>query len=594
MKSCVKWFQNQSLRFKMVVLLLAVVLILQVLNGLIFTSIVSKKFEENISESNLATVRQLAINLNQAMEDIVNEMVPIRDEILSQQFLTEGKEPLDNYITQSIIYQELFNQLISADKNYQFINSMLILGSDGQSYSYVLDEYLQLNGENHFQNILKDHRLTKQCQWGGILKDSYFFTQEKEEIISIIMPVYFYGEVKNLLVVNLKLDAVLRYLEELGGLEDTLLLQLSEKDAVFGGRREGQEFTKDEHKFLRNYQESKEMENVDGYVVMSSSLSINQWKLSMITPKSSISSSAKVLSQFIITIIITTGIILIICVSYIVFIVTKPIKKMIDTMEANRHTRKINHRFHPRYNDEVGVLATTYNQLMDEIQQLMSDIEREQIENRKTYLKMLQMQIKPHFLYNTLEAAKFLVEMGDPNGVEMLTTVGKFYKLSLSGIYDRVKIGEEVEHLTCYLQILKMRYHSKYDYNVEVDQGILDCEIIKFSLQPLVENAVYHGIKQQRNKGFIKILGYMEGGDVVLSIWDNGAGIEEQKLKEIQNRIEHSADIQVAEHIGVLNVHKRIRMQYGNPYGLKISSEAGEFTRVEVRLPGRKLTDTRS
>ncbi|HIU76771.1 MAG TPA: cache domain-containing protein, partial [Candidatus Pelethocola excrementipullorum] len=284
MKSCVKWFQNQSLRFKMVVLLLAVVLILQVLNGLIFTSIVSKKFEENISESNLATVRQLAINLNQAMEDIVNEMVPIRDEILSQQFLTEGKEPLDNYITQSIIYQELFNQLISADKNYQFINSMLILGSDGQSYSYVLDEYLQLNGENHFQNILKDHRLTKQCQWGGILKDSYFFTQEKEEIISIIMPVYFYGEVKNLLVVNLKLDAVLRYLEELGGLEDTLLLQLSEKDAVFGGRREGQEFTKDEHKFLRNYQESKEMENVDGYVVMSSSLSINQWKLSMITP----------------------------------------------------------------------------------------------------------------------------------------------------------------------------------------------------------------------------------------------------------------------------------------------------------------------
>ena len=81
---------------------------------------------------------------------------------------------------------------------------------------------------------------------------------------------------------------------------------------------------------------------------------------------------------------------------------------------------------------------------------------------------------------------------------------------------------------------------------------------------------------------------------MVLSIWDNGIGIEEQKLKEIQSRIEHSGDIQAAEHIGVLNVHKRIRMQYGNPYGLTISSEAGEFTRVEVRLPGRKLTDTRS
>lgn len=594
MKSCVKWFQNHSLRFKMVVMLLAVVLILQVLNGLIFTSIVSKKFEENISESNLATVRQMAINLNQAMEDIVNEMVPIRDEVLSQQFLTEGEVAPDDYITQSIVYQELFNRLISADSNYQFINSMLILGSGGQSFSYVLDEYLQLNGENHFQKILEDHQLSKQCQWGSVLEDSYFFTREKEKIISIIMPVYLYGEVKNLLVVNLKLDAVLRYLEELSGSEDTLLLQLNEKDIVFGNRKSGQEFGTEEKRFFMNYKEREEVENLGGYVVMSSSLSINQWKLSMITAKSSISSSAKVLSQFIISIIFTTCIVLIICVSYIVFIVTRPIKKMTEIMEANRHTRQINHRFHPRYKDEVGVLASTYNQLMDEVQQLMGDIEKEQIENRRTYLKMLQMQIKPHFLYNTLEAAKFLVEMGDPNGVEMLTTVGKFYKLSLSGIYDRVKISEEIEHLTCYLQILKIRYHSKYDYAIEVADEILDHEIIKFSLQPLVENAVYHGIKQKRKKGFIKILGYEEAGDVVLSIWDNGIGIEQQKLQEIQTKIKQSADIQAAEHIGILNVHKRIHMQYGNSYGLTVSSEQGEYTRVEVRLPGKKLTDTRS
>lgn len=120
----------------------------------------------------------------------------------------------------------------------------------------------------------------------------------------------------------------------------------------------------------------------------------------------------------------------------------------------------------------------------------------------------------------------------------------------------------------------------------------MDNEIIKFSLQPLVENAVYHGIKQQRKKGFIKILGYRDDEDVILSIWDNGSGIEKQKLEEIQNSIQQSAE--VTEHIGIMNVHKRIRMQYGKPYGLTISSEKGEYTRVEVRLPVMKLTDTRS
>ena len=170
MKRWMEWFQNHSLRFKMVVLLFVVVVVLQVFNGLVFTSIVSNKFEENISESNLKTVQQMAINLNQAMEDIVNEMVPIRDEVLSRQILNDGEEDSDDYISQYIVYQGMFNQLIAADNNYQFINSMLILNGS-QDYTFVLDEYLKLNGEPLFEKILRDNKVTKQCQWGAPVPD---------------------------------------------------------------------------------------------------------------------------------------------------------------------------------------------------------------------------------------------------------------------------------------------------------------------------------------------------------------------------------------------------------------------------------------
>lgn len=590
MKRWMEWFQNHSLRFKMVVLLFAVVVVLQVFNGLVFTSIVSNKFEENISESNLKTVQQMAINLNQAMEDIVDEMVPIRDEVLSRQILNDGEEDSNDYISQYIVYQGMFNQLIAADNNYQFINSMLILNGS-QNYTFVLDEYLKLNGEPLFEKILKDNKMTKQCQWGAPVPDSYFFSRDKEQVISIIMPVYRYGEVKSMLIVNLREEAIRKYLEKLGGGDSTLMLQFDRDNAVFGQPEQWERFTPEEQKALMKFEGWEEVEEIGSSVAMSSLLSVNQWKISMVTAKSSISSSAKVLSQYIIVIIFTTGIVLFVCVSYIVFIVTKPIKKMTETIEANRHTRQITHRFHPRYRDEVGVLAAAYNQLMDEIQQLMADIEKEQIQSRKNYVKMLQMQIKPHFLYNTLEAAKFLVEMGDPNGIEMLTTVGKFYKLSLSGIYDQVTIREETEHLTCYLQILKLRYNSKYEYSVEVDEKIMENEIIKFSLQPLVENAVYHGIKRQRKKGFIKVLGYQEENMIVLAVWDNGAGIEKEKLEALQKKLGFAENIQTADHIGVMNVHQRIRMQYGEPYGLSISSEEGVFTRAEVRLPVRKMRD---
>lgn len=590
MKQLWEKFQNHSLRFKMTILLFLLVMLLQIVNGLIFNSIVSEKFEKNIAESNLATVSQMSTNTNRILKDIVTEMIYLREELLGTQAFGDDEENSREYTSRNIIYQEYFNQLVSEENNYQFINSMLILKEKGRDYYYTLRKYMRVNDENLYKKVIDNSVFDEQCYWSGIIDESYFFASGDKKLISIIMPIYHYKEIKQFLIVNLEVEALQEYLEQLNGeqaVDNQVLLQFNDGNVLSYTDLQEQISQDEELMEILTPREREECVTGKKYSVITNSLEINGWNISMIVPLASINNTTRTMTQFITVIIFTTVIIMMAGVSLIVYTITKPIQKMTVIMEENRHTRTLNHRFHAKYNDEVGVLANTYNQLMDEIRELVDKIEKEQIENRKAYFKLLQLQIKPHFLYNTLESAKFLVEMNDPRGVEMLTIIGKFYKLSLSGIYDKVNVREEIEHLTCYLQILQMRYSSKYDYEIDVPETIMDNEIVKFTMQPLVENSVYHGIKQQRRRGFIKITGEKNEDKIFIRIWDNGVGIPESKLQDLQRQIIASQGIDMREHIGVLNVHQRLRMQYGEKYGLEINSKQGEYTEVCIIIPNQ-------
>lgn len=582
------WFQNHSLRFKIVILMSLLVLLLQNVNGIIFFSMTTDKFEKSILESNQATVNQMATNMNRIFEDIVTEMVDVRNQITSYQLTEQGDAGQEEYAARSIRYQELFNQLIVSHDNSQFVNSMFVLGEKGECYSYTLYSYMQTKKDNLFQQILKKYEFESQVVWGSLIEETEYFTKGDRQLLSIIMPVYRYHTVKNLLVVNLDVEGIQKYLRDLNGEENKdnmILIQV----------KEGESFSYDGMEQI--LEESPELKQIfdrelsgqqivgDKYCVLSSKLAVNHWTVSMVTLLSSIQNTTSSMAEFILVILITTVIIMLAGVSVIVYTITKPIQKMTQIMEANRHTKALNHRFHAKYNDEVGVLARTYNSLMDEISQLMDEIHREQIQNRNSYFKMLQMQIKPHFLYNTLESVKFMVEMRDEKSVDMLAAIGKFYKLSLSGIYDIVKIKEEVEHLTCYLQILKMRYSSRYSYEISVPEEIQKEDIVKFTLQPLVENAIYHGIKEKRQKGMVRITGEIQQDTILLTVWDNGAGIPQEKLETLKKQMENPREIELKEHIGVLNVHQRIYVQYGKRFGLHIESVFGEYTQVQIRLP---------
>lgn len=241
---------------------------------------------------------------------------------------------------------------------------------------------------------------------------------------------------------------------------------------------------------------------------------------------------------------------------------------------------------------EIGVLSTSLNEMVDQIEKLLTQVRSEQESLRKAELELLQSQINPHFLYNTLDTIVWLAEAGDRTQVvSMVGSLSDFFRTSLGQGRDIVTIRDELKHVVSYLEIQQVRYQDILEYSVDVPEELYESSIPKITLQPLVENALYHGIKNKRGKGRINITGVKENNCIYLYIEDNGIGMTEERLKQINDRINEDSTGQdgssesASEIFGLSNVNERIRLKFGSRYGIHIDSTYGEGTKVTVLLP---------
>ncbi len=238
--------------------------------------------------------------------------------------------------------------------------------------------------------------------------------------------------------------------------------------------------------------------------------------------------------------------------------------------------------------EEVKVLADSVNVMIDKINQLLVQIKDEQLSLRKAEFELLQAQINPHFLYNTLDAIVWLAETGEQEKVvNMVENLSSFFRASLSHGREIVLLQEELSHVTSYLSIQKMRYQDILNYSIELSDDILDCEIPKLTLQPFVENALYHGIKEKRGGGTILVSGWREGENIVLEVSDDGKGMTEKRLSEVRTELE-AVEQSERSIYGLYNVNQRIRLNYGTDFGISLSSEEGKGTVARILLPFNK------
>ncbi|MBO4889740.1 MAG: sensor histidine kinase [Lachnospiraceae bacterium] len=235
--------------------------------------------------------------------------------------------------------------------------------------------------------------------------------------------------------------------------------------------------------------------------------------------------------------------------------------------------------------DEVGELSKSMNQMIDKINELLSQITKEQIRIREAELELLQSQINPHFLYNTLDTIIWLAEGGDEKRVVgMVKSLSAFFRTSLSRGRDIITIREELLHAKSYLEIQQFRYQDILEYEINVPEEFNEYTIPKITIQPLVENALYHGIKNKRGGGRITIDAKRQGDDFVISVSDNGIGMSEERLAEVIDGLTGQQPSDSAIY-GLYNVNERIRLKFGDKYGITLHSVFGQGSTCNILLP---------
>ncbi|HQL37387.1 MAG TPA: sensor histidine kinase [Bacillota bacterium] len=275
-----------------------------------------------------------------------------------------------------------------------------------------------------------------------------------------------------------------------------------------------------------------------------------------------------------------------------------PINKLVEGMKKVERGNK-HEDIELDRSDELGYLSESFNRMSKKIDYLVNRIYKEEIALKEAEIKALQAQINPHFLFNTLENINWMAQLnGVPEISETVSALAKLIDGSIGRGDRTISLREELEYIDNYMTVLKNRYEDKFEVIKILDEGLMDKKIPRLLIQPLVENAVKHGIGKSRRKGIIRLEAFREEGHIVFEVEDNGMGMTAEELEALNKRLqedelilEGNGAVPARKSIGLENVNRRIKLLYGSSYGVKIESSYDEYTKVTVRIPDEQVPE---
>lgn len=314
------------------------------------------------------------------------------------------------------------------------------------------------------------------------------------------------------------------------------------------------------------------------------------WKLVGVIKGTGISLNTIKTRLFIVFVIFLIIFIVVLINSYISFRVTDPIRELEKSVKKLEEGN-LDADIYMGGSYEIQHLGKSVQDMKYRIKGLMQDIVTEHEEKRKSEFDSLQAQINPHFLYNTLDIIVWQIENEKQSeAVHTVTALARFFRLSLGKGKNIVTVKAEIDHVKNYLMIQHMRFKNKFDYEFEIAEDVLELSSLKLMLQPMVENAIYHGMEFMDGDGLIKIKAWREADELYLSVTDNGLGMTEDKVSLVLAGKSNSGNGR-GSGIGVKNVNERIKLYFGDDYGLKIDSEPDVGTTVIIHLPAKKYEE---
>ena len=333
------------------------------------------------------------------------------------------------------------------------------------------------------------------------------------------------------------------------------------------------------------------IEKADGqqWIIEGQQIGYTGWNMVLVNSMASLVKESHNIHYLVWFILLLIGVILIFLDTLVFHNFTSPVYRLLQTMETFGKGN-YNVRAQEEGIGELKNVSIHFNIMADKLQEQMEEIRRNEREKQKMEKKLLQSQINPHFLYNTLDSIIWMIRSEEYDGAgEMVSLLAKFFRTSLSQGKDMIPLEKELEHATSYLAIQNIRFKDKFEFHVDADQELLKYFCPKLSIQPLLENAIYHGMEGMYEDGEIEIRVYEKDGDIKIDVSDNGPGMTQEKIDYIMhNKVVSSRR---GSGIGVCNVNERIQLIYGKKYGITLSSELDEGTIATITIPKMEEID---
>lgn len=573
-----------------------------VLTGRLYYNYAFKDTLQNYYEASEDIVSQMENHLHSEIESITQR---VHATFYNLSILQSMRTYLVNGEGYTKILGEMANTISEMHQGDRLIHSVVIQTQDTmfEDFTRIRRHEFRFEESDMYQYFV-DHPQDS-IAWFAARKSPFFKGEE------MVIPVVYRFHIERndvFIIVSLQQSEIQKYLKETYDSYDDIFIADQNMENILG-------FDEQESTILSQFHpEDLEHKNAvckeikveeKRYLATYTVMPGTNWQICALKSAESLLGNLETLRYYIIGVIIICIIVSLLLVAVLADRLTAPLNGLAASMKRVTD-ENLDSYFEYPYQDEVGHLASSFNYMIKRINQLIGELgasiealkkEKEMVQQvleqkRKAELKALQAQINPHFLYNTLNAITWQAsDQGAAEVAVLSSSLGKFFRVSLSRGRERIMIREELEHVTSYLRIMKNRYKNKMNYEVEVQEDVKMLYITKLVLQPLVENSIYHGLKPKENGGTIVISicrQIREDGSsqILLKVRDDGVGIPKEEL-DILNQGLKTGKISRDSGYGIYNVNERIRLSYGEAYGLTLESSEGQGTTALLTVPVR-------
>ena len=567
MKRILKYISNIKLRYKFILVFLCVSFIPTFILGVVFYSQISNVLVDKQKESANNYIYQSTSNMDNKLE-------------------------IYNNLSDYIAFNQTMNNIISSNynNNYEFYEQITntldpMLSSIKYFHSNVnsLTIYTNNIDVEHDQTIAPISNIEKESWFNKALnstKTNWVVDKENKKIFSTRkMPLLSRQEIQAILVIDVDYDDVFSSFEEANNHNFSLFISDVDENEVYSYSN----FTKSYTNYSSAYSSETNI-NKDQSVIINKRENAADWTVRMYYPESLSTSEIEPASLLISIIIIILMVISLIAVWFTSRFVTSRIDRLTGNIKLVENGN-LEVYVESDEQDEIGVLIRGFSRMVKRIKYLIEEVYQSQLHQKEYEMRALQQQINPHFLYNTLSMINFkALEAGEDTISKMTLSLSAFYRTSLNKGKNYCSINDELKNMESYIDIQLMMHDFDFDVEIEIDEEIRQYETLNLILQPIVENAIGHGIDLlEDRRGLIKVYASMVDEEIYIMVEDNGVGMDKETMERMLT--------QDSKGYGMRNVNRRIKLFYGQDYGLHIESVINQGTVVTVKLPKKILID---